>query len=234
MKIITTAFIVFSIVQLTACNQQSDSDVAEMKAELQQLKKQVQHLEDIQAIEKLQARYAHLLFTGHFDQIVECCYAHEHDEDVSVEFSDSGIYKGIDSVRALYDGFSVANKIPGFFIMHMSVDPYIEIASDGLSAHSHWLSPGATATPSHASWVWGPYYVDYVKEEGEWRILHSNLAPIFRTPYEKSWIATEDNGTVRGIVPVEPDGPPTVYRPYNELKKETNIFKNHPPLPEPY
>ena len=233
MRIIKIVFTAICVAQLAACNQQSSSDLGEMKAELQQLRKQVQHLEDLQAIEKVQARYAHLLFTGHFDQIVETCYARKRD-DVSVEFSDSGIYQGIDSVRALYEGFAVANEIPGFFIMHMSVDPYIEIASDGMSARSHWLSPGATATPSRASWVWGPYYVDYVKEDGEWRILHSNLAPLFRTPYEKSWIATEDHGTVRGIVPVEPDGPPTIYRPYNELKKETNIFKNHPPLPEPY
>src|SRR5690606_19016919 len=119
-------------------------------------------------------------------------------DDVSVEFSDSGIYRGRDSVRRLYEAFDATKRIPGFFILHMTVNPYIEIAADGRSARSHWLSPGATGSNTSAGWVWGPYYIDYVKENGEWRIQHSNLAPVFRTTFETSWAQATDNGTVRG------------------------------------
>ncbi len=200
---------------------------------LQQLLARVQRLEDRLEIQKLQSKYAHCLFTQKFDRIVEECFA-KHVEDVSVEFSDSGVYRGMESVRALYAAFAATKGIPGYFILHMAVNPYIEIAADGLSARSHWLSPGAAGSATSASWIWGPYYVDYVKEDGAWRIAHSNLAPLFRNRYETSWATAPDHGTVRGPIAVKPDEPTTLYRPYNEVKQERDIFKHHPQLPDPY
>lgn len=193
----------------------------------------VQRLEDTLAIERLQAKYAHYLFTQDFDKIYEECYA-KLAPDVSVEFSDSGVYRGADSVRNLYAAFEATKAIPGFFILHMTVNPYIEIAADGMTARSHWLSPGATGSNTNAGWVWGPYYVDYIKENGVWLIHHSNLAPVFRSPYDLSWAKATDNGTVRGVLGAEPDEPSTLYRPYHEAKQQPNIFADYPELPEPY
>ena len=138
------------------------------------------------------------------------------------------------AVVVLPAGPSRVWQVPGFFIMHMTVNPYIEIAADGMSAKSHWLSPGAVGSNSSARWVWGPYYIDYVKEDGAWKILHTNLAALFRNAYEKSWAESQDHGTVTEVLTDKPDAPPTLYRPYNELKQQTDIFKNHPKLPEPY
>jgi hypothetical protein len=218
------------------CTQTGRTDAAGGEAasgQTAELAARVQRLEDNAAIQKVQAKYAHYLFTQDYDKIFSETFAQERD-DVSVEFSDSGVYRGPESIRALYAGFNVTREIPGFFIMHMLVNPYIEIAADGQSARSHWLSPGATGSNSSAGWVFGPYYIDYVKEDGEWRILHSNLAPIFRNAYDVSWAAATDNGTVRGVLPVDADEPSTLYRPYHEVKRETDIFRNHPNLPEPY
>jgi hypothetical protein len=203
------------------------------QAAIQQLLVRVQRLEDHLEIQKLQAKYAHYLFTQKFDRIFEECFA-KHVDDVSLEFSDSGVYRGMESVRALYAAFAVTKNIPGYFILHMAVNPYIEIAADGLSARSHWLSPGASGTETSASWIWGPYYVDYVREEGAWRIAHSNLAPLFRNRYETSWAAAPDHGSVRGPLTVTPDEPSTLYRPYSEVKQERDIFKDYPELPEAY
>jgi len=198
-----------------------------------ELTSRVRHLEDQVAIQKLQSKYAHYLFTQDFDRIFDECYA-QSSPDVSVEFSDSGVYRGPDKVRALYAAFEVTKAIPGFFIMHMTVNPYIEIAADGQSAQSHWLSPGATGSNTSAGWVFGPYYIDYVKENGEWRILHSNLAPVVRTSYDVSWADATDNGTVRGVLDIEPDAPPTLYQPYHEAKQQPDLFARYPDLPEPY
>lgn len=184
-------------------------------------------------IQKLQAKYAHYLFTQRFDRIVEECFAKRLPE-VSVEFSDSGVYRGLESIRALYAAFTATKGIPGFFILHMAVNPYIEIAADGQSARSHWLSPGAAGSATSATWIWGPYYVDYVKEDGLWRIAHSNLAPLFRNRYEVSWAQAADHGSVRGPLAVQPNEPTTLYRPYSEVKSDRDIFRRHPNLPEPY
>jgi hypothetical protein len=200
---------------------------------VQQLAARLQSIEDTLAIHKLQAKYAHYLFTQDFDKIYAECYA-KSAPDVSVEFSDSGVYRGAESVQKLYAAFEATKAVPGFFILHMTVNPYIELAADGMSARSHWLSPGVTGSNTNAGWVWGPYYIDYIKEDGGWLIHHSNLAPVFRNSYEVSWAQATDNGTVRGVLSTEPDGPSTLYRPYHEAKQEPYIFANYPELPEPY
>lgn len=200
---------------------------------IQELAARVQRLEDTIEIQQLQSKYIHYLFKQRFERIVDECFA-KHLPDVSVEFSDSGVYRGLENVRALYRSFEVTKTIPGFFILHMTVNPVIEVAKDGLSARSHWLSPGAAGTDNSAAWIWGTFYVDYVKEGGRWRIAHSNLVPVFRNRYETSWAQATDHGTVRGVLAAQPDEPSTLYRPYNEVKKERDIFANHPALPQPY
>jgi hypothetical protein len=236
---IWAACAVVSLTWAAGCSKMATEEADRVNADrtetklVQQLAKRVERLEDTLAIRKLQAKYASYLFTQRYDRIFDELYA-QKDPGVSVEFSDSGVYRGRDSVRKLYAAFDVTKQIPGFFLMHMTVDPYIEIAADGLSARSQWLSPGITGSDTSAGWVFGPYYVDYVKEDGEWRILHSNLAPIVRTSYDVSWAKATDNGTVRGVLSVEPDGPSTLYRPYVQRKKETDIFDDFPDLPEPY
>jgi hypothetical protein len=200
---------------------------------IEELSARLQRLEDQLELQKLQAKYAHYLFTQRFDRIVDECFA-KGLPDVSVEFSDSGVYRGLDNIRALYAAFNATKGIPGFFILHMAVNPYIEIAADGQSARAHWLSPGAAGSATSASWIWGPYYVDYVKEDGAWRIAHSNLAPLFRNRYEVSWAQAPDHGSVRGPLSVKPNEPTTLYRPYSDVKSERDIFRHHPNLPEPY
>ena len=224
-------FLALCLLALSGCRTGQNAVSAK---DAQSLLQRVQYLEDMTEIQKLQSKYAHYLFTQRYDRIVEELYSHTN-PDVSVEFSDSGVYRGLDSLKNLYAAFERTKSIPGFFIMHMTVNPYIEIAGDGMSAKSHWLSPGAANSSTNgSSWIWGPYYVDYVKENGEWRILHSNLAPLFRNPYEYSWNDAPDHGTVRGTLGTEPDEPSTLYRPFNEVKEETDIFRNHPDLPSKY
>jgi len=171
---------------------------------VRELLARVQRLEDLLEIQKLQSRYAHYLFTQQFDRVFDECFAKQL-ADVSVEFSDSGVYRGSDSVRSLYRAFEVTRTIPGFFILHMTVNPYIEIARDGRSARSHWLSPGAAGSDTSATWIWGPYYADYVKESDEWRIAHTNLVPLCRNRYGTSWAEAADHGSVRGPLSVKPD-----------------------------
>ena len=227
-------FIGLGFALVAACTQQQPSSPSVSMEEFQALAARVRYLEDMTAIQKLQAAYVHSLFTQRYERIPELFARNA--PDVSVEFSDSGVFEGRASVERLYNAFARTREVPGFFILHMAVNPYIEIAADGLSARSHWLSPGAANSPSGSSWIWGPYYVDYVKEDGEWKILHSNLAPLFRNPYQYSWGEAPHHGSVNvgGMLGLEPDKPSTLYRPFNEVKSETNIFRNHPDLPRPY
>jgi hypothetical protein len=228
---------------LSSCNQGNSMSAEQVAALTERVsaletslaagRSRLEYLEDVNAIQKLQAKYLHSLFTQRYENI-PALFALDK-PDVSVEFSDSGVYRGGDSVRGLYKAFEATRNAPGFFLMHLAVDPYIEIAKDGQSAKSHWLSPGVSNSARNgSSWIWGPYYVDYVKENGAWKIHHSNLAPLFRNPYNYSWNDAPNHGSVNGQLAVKPDEPGTIYRPFNEVKKEPNMFRNNPDLPEPY
>jgi hypothetical protein len=210
---------------------QSKLKAANQEQLLQQLATRVQYLEDMIAIQKLQSQYAQYLFTQQYSKILEHCYAQKA-SGIEIEFSDSGVYKGAEGVRRLFKAFEGAKQIAGFFTLHTTVNPYIEIAKDGQSAKSSWLSPGAASSPSGARWIWGPYYVDYVREDGQWKIRRSVFAPLFRTEYEKSWLTSTDSGTVRNSIAAQPDGPPSLYKPFDKTRKD--MFKDNPPLPEPY
>jgi hypothetical protein len=226
--------VAFAFVLLAACTPQQPAAPSVSIEEFRALAERMRYLEDMTAIQKLQAAYVHSLFTQRYES-VPALFA-RNAPDVRVEFSDSGVFEGRASVERLYGAFARTRNVPGFFIMHMAVNPYIEIAADGQNARSHWLSPGASNSPSGSSWIWGPYYVDYIKEDGEWKILHSNLAPLFRNPYQYSWGESPHHGTVdvSGMLGLTPDAPSTLYRPFNEVKAETDIFRNHPELPRPY
>ena len=197
---------------------------------VQQLAARVQKLEDIIEIQKLQSQYAYYLFTQRYDKIPDC-FA-KRAEGIQIEFSDSGVYKGVEGVRRLFKAFEATKEVAGFFTLHMTVNPYIVIAKDGQSAKSTWLSPGAASNGQAARWIWGPYYVDYVREDGAWRIRRTVFAPLFRNEYEKSWLTSSDHGTVTRGLPSKPDAPPSLYRPFDKNRKD--MFKDSPPLPEPY
>jgi SnoaL-like protein len=197
---------------------------------LQQLAARVQKLEDMIEIQKLQSQYGYLLFTQRYDKI-PALFA-KRAEGIQVEFSDSGVYLGYEGVQRLYKAFEATKDVAGFFTLHMTVNPYIVIAKDGQSAKSAWLSPGAASNGQAARWIWGPYYVDYAKEDGVWKIRRTCFAPLFRNEYEKSWLTSIDHGTVTKGLPSKPDLPPTLYRPFDKNRKD--MFKDSPPLPEPY
>ena len=199
---------------------------------LESLAARLQKLEDTLAIQQLQSQYAYWLFTQEYKKIADHCFA-QRAAGVGIEFSDSGVYQGIEGVRRILTAFEATRSLPGFFTMHLTVNPYIVIAQDGESAKSVWMSPGAAGNHASARWIWGPYYVDYVREDGRWKIKYTVFAPLFRNRYEHSWVEETDHGSVRGpFANCPPDAPPTLYRPYD--KDQVDLFRDYPGLPEQY
>lgn len=68
------------------------------------------------------------------------------------------------------------NRGIGSMLMHQITTPYIEVARDGQSAQALWYSPGQI-TMTHPGrvdtlWMYERYGVDFLKEDGEWKIWH--------------------------------------------------------------
>lgn len=195
---------------------------------LDELYTKVKHLEDLEEIKKLQRKYQYWLYIQEYEKIVERCWA-QKTPGVSMEASDSGVFKGKDGIKRFFLEFMGSlRKKPGAFTMHLAVGPVIEVAKDGKTAKSIWFSPGLGWEPL---WIWGVYMIDYVKEDGAWKLWHVNFNPLFRTPYDKGWdkvpVAFSSHTGLE-------DEPPTRWNPYDKTKKGKELFHHLLDAPEPY
>lgn len=124
--------------------------------------------------------------------------------------------------------------------------PLIEVAFDGQTAKGMWYVYGATtevySKGPKAAWNFGRCAVDFIKEDGQWKIWHYNVYPDFTAPlpdytfddsrYEGRTFDGDGqpNEEHKNVVPEE--GQPSGGRPMPYCAKSIPVFK--PPLPGPY
>lgn len=158
--------------------------------------------------------------------------------DVSAEIDNWGVYVGPESVKKLYEIGHVV-PITGTMHEHYLTTYIIQVARDRKTAKGIFFSPGHETWMREggkiASWVWGKYGCDFIKEEGEWKIWHLHWYTAFRCDFYKSW--QEDfklpfmeavNAVDAGELP--PDKPTTFHNPYSL----DFVQKVVPDYPEPY
>ncbi|MBN1692670.1 MAG: nuclear transport factor 2 family protein [Dehalococcoidales bacterium] len=151
-----------------------EAKVKTMESEIRSLKKQMQRLEDIEAIKRLQCAYGFYLEHWMGDEIIDC-FAKDNPE-VSGTFVE-GTYKGPEGIRRYFRGMKEAP--PEFLHMVMQVSPVITVAEDRQTAHGRWYGYGGIL--SHATVPLDPaimaviYEMDYIKEDGVWKILKLRL-----------------------------------------------------------
>ena len=64
----------------------------------------------------------------------------------------------------------------GQLLLHVTTTAIIEVAEDGQIAKCFWYSPGMIAeTGQSANTIWEAYGVDFVKENGEWKMWHLHM-----------------------------------------------------------
>jgi len=87
-----------------------------------------------------------------------------------------------------------AAALAGWMKMHTNCSPYIIVAGDGKTAKGTWESPGFVTDfvgkTLGAMWIWERFALDFIKEQGKWKIWHFNALVQFMTPYEKSWVTS--------------------------------------------
>ncbi|MFC1533264.1 nuclear transport factor 2 family protein [Thermodesulfobacteriota bacterium] len=190
---------------------------------------------------QLQSKYAHYLHMCMYDSI-PTCFA-EKTEGIEIEIDGGGVNEGMDAPRRVFfERMGQGKKgpspfFPGWIVLHMAVNPVIEINKDGTRAKGLWHSPGLWTKLIDDElvpcWIYGKYVMEYVKEDGEWKFLKLNYRQTFDTPYEKGWVK---HPSFPAGDPMErpperrPNRPPTYHRPYDP--NALNIFE--PPPPEPY
>lgn len=160
-----------------------EKKLKETQVALKELEKRVQKTEDIQAIHQLQRRYVNALICADWDATTEC-FA----KNALVNVHLHKPVKGKENIRRWFK--EELSKTHCGFEGDILVHP--EITLQGDKAKGKWLLYMMYAFPRTGQslfWVQGFYEMEYIRENGEWKISYM------------SW--TERMGLPGGGPPVE-------------------------------
>lgn len=175
---------------------------------------------DAVEVQNLMSRYIFYMENGKISQVWDDLWSHTN-PDVRVEIMDSGAYLGQEHVKRVWytmgrkvdtqgnpittqtSQMSNTNTDRAFLLLMLTISsPMIEISEDGTHAWGQWhifgphtnrvFDPESKMKKDTAFWIAGKYDNEFVKEDGEWKIL--KLRPIcwLRTPYHKDFLECPD------------------------------------------
>jgi hypothetical protein len=133
-------------------------------------------------------------------------------EDIAWQ-NGSDFYKSRTSVENFYGkGIKQANP-HGALWYHMLTTPIVEVAGDGQTAKAIWMSfgnvtgagPGGGAS---MQWTEEKYGMDFIKENGKWKIWHLRTYVEFYTPYEKGWALSNMSAPAGAVNAMQMGGAP--------------------------
>ncbi len=193
--------------------EQLQAEVAALRAEAAAGRRALDELE----IQKVQSLYSHYYQVGMRAEVPKL-FA-QHTPGVSMEIEDSGVYEGIESITRFWNTVfgRETHFTPGFMAFHMTCNPVIEIDREGTRAKGVWHSHGFCTlsinglTPFICS---GKYDMEYVKEDGGWKIFTFIYRQIFMSPYHRGWVEAPSVGSIGASPLSTPDKPTTFHTPY--------------------
>jgi hypothetical protein len=154
-------------------SQTLDARIGPLEAEVKALRKQLQNLQDIEDIKRLQCAYGYYLEHWMADEIVDCF---SDSPEVSATLVE-GTYNGPEGIRRYFRPRRVVP--PEFLHMVLQVSPVITLDKDGNRAKGRWYGYGTILSrptvPLDPAYMAVIYEMDYVREDGVWKILKLRL-----------------------------------------------------------
>jgi hypothetical protein len=230
LRLTTAAQAAAALLLVTACSQgPSEAETAQLAAlaaRVVSLEQRKTRIEDVNAIERLQAAYGYYVDRALWDDV-----ANLFADDGTIEIGLDGVYVGKARVREyLYAlGGGRQGLADGELNEHLQVMPAITLAPDGLSAKARWRAITLTGElGGEAFWGEGPYENEYVKDDGVWKIKTLHWYQALYVPYEGGWQTRPDpTGGKFVSATLPPDRPPSVeYKTWPETYVPPFSFPN--------
>ena len=176
-------------------------------AQIQALTDRITRVEDRAEVENLFSRYMYL-HSAFQDSHIPALWVSKGTAGIHAQYSNNGVYTNWDSIMVYHHD---RPHPEGKLVFHYSANPMIEVAQDGQTAKGLWVVAGVEsglATPestAHApsymytdsivdgKKVWAhtiqlKYGVDFLKQDGQWKIWHFHCFEVSRSPYGMDWI----------------------------------------------
>jgi hypothetical protein len=186
-----------------------------LEQRLEALERQVQRQADYVAIANVMGRYQYLHTAGRMDLIGKELFAYDH-PDARSEYGPLGVFgpeKSLEffEVMTARGSHGTGEIDPGRLELHQITTPVIEVAEDGQTAKAMWMSTGAIFIYSGAAdedrqtslWDSGKYAVDFIKQDGVWKIWHLHVCDLWRSDYDTNPVknaGAAPTGTTQAMV----------------------------------
>jgi hypothetical protein len=206
-------------------------NAAELEERISDLEHRLAVLESARSIANLQARYIYCLQAHDYESIAGM-FARR--APVSVEMDNLGHFNGREkTVDVFLKVLKPLYTMKGALGLHMLTTPLVEVHPAGEIAWGQWHTLGCNTQPDFvgsdtgmtadpkliAIWQQGKYFIDFIKEDGEWKFQHFRWFVNFRTPYDEGWVKRAIVGNLSVVAKLmpgcpEPDGP-SPYHPFS-------------------
>jgi hypothetical protein len=185
-------------------------EIAQLRAELAELRARVQEAEDYRELVNLQGAYGYYVDKGLWDQAADLFAV-----DGTLEIAGRGVYVGRERVRAYLHHLPPYGH--GTLYNHMQLQPVLHIDSVAGTARGRWRTLMMVGRLGHEGrWGEATYENAYIRESDRWRIASLHGVVNFYAEYDEGW----HRGGVKLLRSVEglaPDRPPSLdYEAYPE------------------
>ncbi len=253
----------------TEANDAMAARLARLEARVAQLTHEIDRTAARGAVENVFARYQYLHCAFRDEEIITELWVKPGTAGISAQYTNAGVYTTWESVMAYHRNRPAP---AGKLLVHYLASPVVEVAADGNTAKGTWIVGGiesGISTPELAAkapasffeagtvdgrsvwthWIFCRFSIDFLKQDGDWRIWHFRCVEICRAPFGKNWIAfaaqMQTNQSTQRFhnqlaffgedgTPVfmpTADGPPKSIAHSYRTDLSAQI---EPPLPEPY
>ena len=204
------------------------------------LEKQVARLSAVHDIQNLMTRYAQDNWSEQFDDLVQ--YIALDMPDVHINVPNPLV--GAEAVRGAYER-RMANRaagkgISGQMHIHPNSSPFIEVAGDLKTARGVFdsFAPDIGNGDTPGTWVYSRYGVDFINQNGVWKIWHLQLYPVIGASSDKTLVqGAKDRAAMPAPANAKPVMLPTVDGksvPLWRYNGSGDTPQNYPALPKPY
>ena len=200
----------------------------ELQKQIAALQDKLDRVDDYRKIMNVYSKFWHYYEMGKYEERFDLI-AH-HTPGVTVEIGARGVFEGRESAhRSLVDtelGFEHSHAV-GMKRLFPDVDfpsehagmlestligsPIIEIAEDRKTAHGVFIALQSVAKTHdndpkpRSMWIWWKTAIDFVNEDGIWRIWHFNNNPYYATGSTEDWVTNAVH--MAGLrMPDDPEG----------------------------
>jgi hypothetical protein len=154
-------------------------DSSELGSTLDDLERRVTRLEDMDALERLNAIYGYYLARNQWDDL-----AGIFSPEGSIEIAMRGVYVGPESVRRNLNLYGEQGIHHGLLHNHMQYQPVIHVAEDGQTARIRSRAFSIMGEFGiYSMWMGGVYENEFVKEDGIWAIQRDQVFNSYFVPY---------------------------------------------------